>query len=75
MADAARLHPWPDDVEIGVGRRLLDRGVSGQDQIDPLAARDLLDQEGGAVDADAVGEDDGCRRKTVHVTRPRACAQ
>ncbi len=46
VTDATRVHPRPDDVEVGVGRRLLDRGVGCQDQIDLLAARDLFDQEG-----------------------------
>ena len=70
--DAAIAHPGPDHVEIFVSGRFLDRGIGGQHEVRRFAARVLLDQQRGAVDADAVGQHHWWRRRQRHDRNCRA---
>ena len=45
VPDAAVAHPWPDDVEIGVGGRLLVAGVGGEHEVGRLPPGMEFDQE------------------------------
>jgi hypothetical protein len=65
--DPVGLHPSTDDVEIVIGRGLFGPGISCQDEIGGLAARDKLDEHRGGIDPDPVSEHHWWARKVEEV--------